>query len=168
MLTPIDLSILFKQNRDTVKRDSDTQQINAALLVFDQPESLGTIIIERVSSGIYIHINGRCLALIDLYACGHEYQANVQPEEPRDYPQIIFYTGNDGDDPLGHVRWFANQCQAEFAINRILVPEEVFPWHSTYMVPYEDTQALQSPKPKSKLAPEDNAAFKSKHPAIFD
>ena len=59
---------------------------------------IGTIQVEETYFGAYIYVNGRCLAMVDLY-----YMQIKDPD--RRYPQLVVYTGDDDDNPLMHIQW---------------------------------------------------------------
>lgn len=80
-------------------------------LTFDTPESVGEIKVERCGFGAYISVNGKCLALIDLY---HLSPSSDEKGDGPGFPQVVIYTGNDGDDSAAHIRWLEDEVRFLF------------------------------------------------------
>jgi hypothetical protein len=89
--------------------DVVTYQIN-------EPEARGEIKIERSPYGIYIHVNGKRIAMVDLFYFSPRWKSQAAAdEEPHeiedrlkqgsDLPQIVLYIGDEHNDPIAHVRW---------------------------------------------------------------
>lgn len=72
---------------------------------FDSEEARGKILIEPGPYGVNISVNGGCLAMVDLFHMAGE---------GRKYPQLVIYTTDDTDEPLGHIRWMEETVVAEF------------------------------------------------------
>lgn len=158
------IDALLDETHDRVIFEPHTGRVSAALLEFDQPDCFGKVIVARDDSGLLIYINGRCLAKVDLFASSTECQEIVQPDQRQECAQIILYTGEQHDDPLGHVRWLPDQAQ--FLVNRVPIVETVQPWCSIYTVVYAETLQPTLPPPRKPASRLPNAAFAAKHPDI--
>jgi hypothetical protein len=84
-------------------------QLNAILFNIDGPEGKGKIVIERGANGAYIWVNGKCLAMIDLFYYSDECKSGARQGDPLDFPQLIFYA--EGDQALGRIRWLDGATQ---------------------------------------------------------
>lgn len=129
----INVQPFFDETEDTTALDPHSQEIEAALFVFsDESYTTGKIVIERSSYGVYIHINNRCLAMVDLYHFGPEHKESIEPAEPSDFPRIIFYTGNEADDPVGTIAW--HSAHTEIHIDRSDIRQQHDRSSHTYII----------------------------------
>jgi len=103
------LQELFKLKQDQTVM-GPTHNILGTVLNFDGLEGKGQIVVERGSYGAYIWVNGKCLALVDLFTFSPEYKKACDPGDDRDYPQIVFYQPEE-DESLGHVRWLPDRTE---------------------------------------------------------
>jgi hypothetical protein len=101
---------LFKCAGDTVIHDPNGK-IGCVLMTFDGPEGEGKIVIERGSYGAYIHINGKCLALADLFYFSRACKEIEDDPGLRDFSQMVLYSSREGDDPLGYVHWWEDKAE---------------------------------------------------------
>jgi len=92
--------------------------------VFHEQEAEGVIMFERSAYGLYVYINGKCLAQIDLFYFSPDWKERTpDDEEPHetedrlrqgsDFPQIVIYSGDIKDDVFAHVRWKGIQVVIE-------------------------------------------------------
>jgi hypothetical protein len=75
--------------------------------------------VEPSEYGIYIIVNGKCLAQVDLYYYSKAWKEreigdeDFLPNPGEDFPQIVIYTGDDSDDVAAHARWRDGQVSIE-------------------------------------------------------
>ena len=106
----------IKQTFDAVDAYLNTGQQPIGYQINEQ-EAKGEIKIERAPYGVYISINGKCLAMVDLFYFSDEWKAADRDavgkldvlDHGSDFPQLVIYSGNDNDDPLATVRWLKDK-----------------------------------------------------------
>jgi hypothetical protein len=108
------IEYVFNNNQDSAVMDSGHQikfnrEIQAVMLDIDGPDGKGKILIERGANGAYIWVNGKCLAMVDLFYYSDECKSGARQGDPLDFPQLIFYT--EGDEALGRIRWLEGATQ---------------------------------------------------------
>jgi hypothetical protein len=67
------------------------------------------VIVKEHKTGLDIYVNGKCLALVDLFYLMEDGADELDGEE--EFAQVVLYTGDDGQDPLAHVRWYENRIE---------------------------------------------------------
>ena len=105
---------VFDKDKDQLILSSGSRihfkdEVQAVMLDVDEAEGKGKIVIERGANGAYIWVNGKCLAMIDLFYYSDECKSGARPDDPLDFPQVIFYT--DGDEAFGRIRWLDGATQ---------------------------------------------------------
>lgn len=104
----------FTNDQDSAVLESGHQlkfndELQAIMLNIDGPEGKGKIVIERGANGAYIWVNGKCLAMIDLFYYSDECKSGARQGDPLDFPQLIFYT--ESEETLGRIRWLDGATQ---------------------------------------------------------
>jgi len=84
-----------------------TTFVRSAIFVFDEQEAKGDIVVERGAYGLYIWVDGECLALIDLFYLS---PANDNEEPHKKHPAIHLYQPGE-DDALGSVHWYPDRTE---------------------------------------------------------
>jgi hypothetical protein len=82
--------------------------MNKLSMEFNHSEAKGIITIEEGTFGAWISVNGKCVAMIDLFYLSESGEGT----EFEGFPQIAIFNG--GDDPVGHVLLMENMVRVRF------------------------------------------------------
>ena len=96
--------VAFLEKRAASVRVTQTGHRCLTLKV-DGPEAKGTIGLEESSYGATLHVNGQCLALVDLFPFSPAAHSIVPDDHPTARPQLALYDGTRDSDALGNVHW---------------------------------------------------------------
>jgi len=95
-----------------------TQQGHRRLtLNVNEPEAKGTIVLEESAYGATLHVNGQCLALVDLFPFSPAGRSILPDHQPTARPQLAVYDGTSDSDALGNVFWRADG-RVEIVVNQ--------------------------------------------------
>lgn len=76
---------------------------------WDEQEAKGRVKIEEGAYGPWISVDGRCVAMIDLF-----HQTEDGEDEHGRYPQVVIYNGDDYDDPVCHAMILKDRVRVRF------------------------------------------------------
>ena len=100
---------------------------------FDGPEGKGVVEIEEGSYGAYIWVNGKCLALVDLF-----YLSDAGQDIKEPHPALVFYEPDTHEDALGGVHWFHDEIEVYVERRDLVLTTDMVGRTLTYKRDWED------------------------------
>lgn len=96
---------------------------------FNGPEGKGVVEIEEGSYGPYIWVNGKCLALVDLFYLS---EAERGESERELHPALVLYEPDTHEDAFGGIHWFHDEIKVYIERRDLVLTKDVVGVSLTY------------------------------------